>query len=89
MSVNVTPQPTPNPTAYKFSLDRPVIESGSQTYASAAAAAAHPLAAAIFAVSGVASVFLLKNFVTVTRAPDARWQDLVPAVEEAIRGHYR
>jgi len=30
-------------------------------------------------------VFLLNDFVTVTRQPDARWEDIVPEVERALR----
>ncbi len=40
---------------------------------------------ALLAVPGVASVFGVVDFVTVTRQPDADWDDIVPAVIEAAR----
>lgn len=40
-------------------------------------------AQAVLAFDGVASVFGVKDFVTVTREPDADWDAIVCAVEEA------
>jgi hypothetical protein len=33
-------------------------------------------------------VFLLNDFVTVTRDPNAAWDDIATAAEDAIRGHF-
>ncbi len=38
---------------------------------------------AILAIPGVASIFGVVDFVTVTRAPDADWDAIVPAVIDA------
>ena len=65
--VDVMVDPTPNPNAVKFTLDRPVTEGGSQSYANKEQAQANPLAAKLFELPGVAAVFFLNNFVTVTR----------------------
>lgn len=81
---NVTYQPTPNPNSLKFVLDRPVVESGSESYMSAEAAEKSPVAAALFAIEGVAGVFMLGNFVTVTKSPEAAWDALLPRVEQVL-----
>ncbi|HEX6972286.1 MAG TPA: NifU N-terminal domain-containing protein [Limnochordia bacterium] len=86
--VNVTVQPTPNPNSMKFTLDRRVIERGSKTYASSEAAQESPLAQAIFTVDGVSSVFLLNDFITVTKKPEADWEKIGPAVLQAIQNHF-
>ena len=80
----VDPQPTPNPNALKFNVSVPLTEGGSKSFSSKEAAAGHPLAARLFEIDGVAGLFMLGNFVTVTKRPDASWDGLVPKVIEAI-----
>jgi hypothetical protein len=84
--VSVRFQATPNPNAGKFVLDRKVLEGGgSRSFSSAAQASAHPIAKALFELAGVASIFMVSDFVTVTKTADAEWSALVPDVERAIR----
>jgi hypothetical protein len=79
-------QHTPNPNAGKFTADRPVVPGkASKSYYSAAQAAADPLAAELFALAGVASLFMVEDFVTVTKEPDADWQLLAPRVIETMQ----
>lgn len=85
MPVQVRFQPTPNPNAGKFTVDRKVVEgTASKSFYGAAQAAEDPVASALFAIDGVASVFMVDDFVTVTKTPDADWNALVPAVTAAI-----
>jgi hypothetical protein len=85
MAVQVRFQTTPNPNAGKFVLDRPAVEgSASRSYYTAAQAAADPVAAALFGVPGVASLFMVDDFITVTKTAEADWQMLGPAVIAAI-----
>jgi len=80
--------PTPNPNSLKFAAtDGPFIPSGMGAYASAAEAEADPLAAALFTVEGVANVLVLPAFVTVTKRPDADWNRMLPAIEDALTAH--
>lgn len=51
------------------------------------AAADIPFAAALFAVDGVASVFGVNDFVTVTRRPGADWEPIIAAVHAAAEAH--
>ena len=41
----------------------------------------------VFAVDGVASVFGVNDFVTVTRQPGADWGPIVAAVQAAVEAH--
>jgi hypothetical protein len=83
----VTFQQTPNPNAGKFVVGRPVVEGrASRSFFSADQAAQEPVAAALFRLAGVASVFMVEDFVTVTKKPDAGWAELVPAVIAVIEG---
>jgi hypothetical protein len=75
--------PTPNPNAVKFVLGRPAVpEGGSRSYYSAEQAASDARAAALFELDGVASVFMVADFVTVTKTPEADWGSLI----EPVRG---
>ena len=80
-----TPSPSPNPNALKFSLD--IRLDDTLSFNSAADAAAHPFAAAVFAADGVVSIFGVNDFVTVTRRPDADWDPIVTAVQAAASEH--
>ena len=76
-------QPTPNPNAAKFILDRQIAPQPT-SFLNAASAAAHPLASRLFSVSGVTSVLLLGDFVTVNKAHDAKWDDIVAGVQAVL-----
>lgn len=86
--VDVMVDPTPNPNAYKFTLDRAVTEGGSRSFMNKEQAQAHPLAAKLFEVPGVAAVFMLNNFVTITRDPGYDWDALAPEVVNVIQAHF-
>ncbi len=78
-------QATPNPNAGKFVVGRKVVEGkASKSFFSAAQAEPDPMAAALFAIEGVASLFMVEDFITVTKKPDAEWQVLTPQVIAAI-----
>lgn len=76
---------TPNPNAAKFTVDRTLVEGRGRTYASPEEAKGDPLARRLFQIDGVASVFIVDNFVTVTKDAEAYWDDLAPKVTQAIK----
>jgi hypothetical protein len=76
---------TPNPNAAKFTVDRTLVEGRGRTYANAQEARSDPLARSLFEIDGVASVFVVDNFVTVTKEAEASWDDLAPRVTQAIQ----
>jgi hypothetical protein len=77
-----TPGPTPNPNAMKFTLDRRL---DSAMNVSSAHDATTPFAAAVWAAPGVANLFGVNDFVTVTRVDGADWEPIVTAVVTAAR----
>lgn len=79
------PSPSPNPNAVRFQLDTTL--DSALSFGSAADAEGHPFAKAVFAVPGVASIFGVNDFVTVTRAPGAEWDPIVEAVQQAAASH--
>ncbi|HEX2039550.1 MAG TPA: NifU N-terminal domain-containing protein [Acidimicrobiales bacterium] len=79
------PAPSPNPNALRFQLD--VTLTGTLSANGADEAGGHPFLEAVFAVPGVAAVFGVNDFVTVTRAPGAEWDPIVAAVQSAAAEH--
>ena len=73
-----SPSTTPNPNAMKFTLD--VKLPATLNVADATAAVGQPFAEAVFAAGGVASIFGVNDFVTVTRQAGAAWEPIVAAV---------
>lgn len=86
--VKVFVEGTPNPHSMKFTLNRRVIEKGSKTYNSPQDPGAPPVVRALFQIPGVKSLFLLNDFITVSRDPSADWEKIVPQAEAAIRAHF-
>lgn len=78
-----TPSPTPNPDAMKYTLDVTLPES----FNASSGEGAGPFVAALFAAGGVASVFGINDFVTVTRVPGADWESITAAVVAAAAEH--
>ena len=54
---------------------------------SAEEAAKIPFAAEVFATDGVASIFGVNDFVTITRRPGADWEPIIAAVQAAAAVH--
>jgi hypothetical protein len=81
----VSPSTTPNPDAMKFTLDTTLSESFNATTTDAAAG--NRFAEQVFAVDGVAAVFGVNDFVTVTRKPGTDWEPIVAAVQAAAAEH--
>lgn len=79
---------TPNPAALKFLPGRPVTDGGTRDFASPEAAAASPLAQAIFDTGEVTNVLFGADFVAVTAAPGVNWSSLKPQVLAILLDHF-
>jgi len=76
----VSHSPTPNPNALKFTLD---ITLPAMINVASAEEASTPFERAVFAAPGVANLFGVNDFVTVTRAAGADWDPIIAAVASA------
>ncbi|MBI2103955.1 MAG: NifU N-terminal domain-containing protein [Candidatus Omnitrophica bacterium] len=98
-ALEISVQGTPNPQAVKFTLNRTIAAQG-RTYrlpaappgasagaaqAGDAASADAPWAGALLRIAGVTQVFALHNFISVTKAPEASWDAIVPQVERTLQ----
>ena len=76
---------TPNPNSLKYNVGKVLIPGGNANFPSAESSSRSPLASRLFEVSGVVSVFIGSDFITVTKAEEMSWGDvnegLAPALE--------
>jgi Fe-S cluster biogenesis protein NfuA len=82
-------QPTPNPEAFQYIMNRSVIADGTLTFESAEEAKGDPLGEALFEIFGVVNVFLKENFVTVTKSNVVGWHTVMETVGETIQEHLK
>ncbi|MBS1796175.1 MAG: NifU family protein [Acidobacteria bacterium] len=78
-------QETPNPNAVKFILKEPVSYGTSHSFKTAADAGADPLARSLFELGDVVSVFYMDKMITVEKADEADWDDVLPKLAVPIR----
>lgn len=77
---------TPNPHSVKWVVSRTLVEGGgSAHFESPPGAEVSPLAARLFAIDGVAGVFLARSFVTVTKREDVEWPALAQPLVDALK----
>lgn len=82
-------QPTPNPNSLKItSAGRRFIEDGLESFNTASDAEGHPLGHRLFNVTGVANVFIVPQFLTITKHPAADWDEVLTGVEAALDQYF-
>jgi Fe-S cluster biogenesis protein NfuA len=79
---------TPNPATLKFLPGRDVMGTATADFSTSASAGRSPLAGALFALPGVARVFLGGDFITVTKTEEIAWTALKPQVLGVVMEHF-
>ncbi len=86
--ITIYSEATPNPETMKFVLNRLLLPNDTADFTDAASAFDAPLAADLFnTFDYVRGVFLMNNFVTITKAEGADWYDIIPTLKEFIKKH--
>ena len=75
---------TPNPNALQFVINAVLLDNGNISFASKKEAENDKMATALFERSGVLSVFVMDNFVTVTKDEETSWVPLKDRVWKTI-----
>ena len=77
---------TPNPQVLKFIPDgKEVLQSGTEEFKSQKQAATRsPLATQLFTIKGVVSIFLGKDFISITKNPASEWDALKADIQATI-----
>ena len=79
--MSVTVSSTPNPNAVKFTVG---VDVGGPTTFVPSQPTDDPLGQALLALSGVASVFMSADFVTLNKLPDASWDPIIGPAQEIL-----
>ena len=82
--IRFTPQPTPNPNAYKFVASQTIHDGPAKTFYSHEAAKSDQLAARLFELSGVTGVMILNDFCSVNQDGSQEWPLLAPKIEAIL-----
>lgn len=84
--VNLYTESNPNPNSMKFVANFMLTpENESVDYPSMESAQSSPLALALFTYPFVERVFIAANFITVTKATDQDWAEILPKLKQFIR----
>lgn len=83
--MTVTPSPTPNPNALKFSVGADFEQPMSFA---AGMPTDDPLATQLLELQGVTSVFMSADFVTVTKSSDAFWDEIAGEAARILGEHF-
>lgn len=86
--LNVYAEATPNPASMKFVLNRYILQEGSVEYTHPSQTTNAPLAAKLFAFSGISSVFISSNFITLSKNTNIDWYELIPILREFIKNYF-
>ncbi len=78
-------QETPNPNAVKFILREPVSHGTSHSFDAPEKSKDDKLAASLFEVGDVVSVFYMDKMITVEKTDEADWDDILPTLAVPIR----
>lgn len=80
---------TPNPESLKFVFNRMILPGESADFPTreTAASGTSPLAKNLYEFNFVNGVFIMNNFVTITRAPGTDWDDVIPMLKEFLKAY--
>jgi hypothetical protein len=85
MAIEIHVQPTPNPNSIKINTSVTIFKGPASTSLKKGATTDHPLASALLNIEGIDNIFGINDFVTVSKTPDADWNEIMPQVEEAFK----
>jgi len=82
-------EPTPNPNSLKLTTTAgPFIKEGMVSFNSPEEASDHPMGEPLMRIPGVVNIFILPQFLTVTKQPAASWEEVLPKVKQALQPHF-
>ena len=86
--IEVYAESTPNPAAMKFVVSKMLLSEGVVEYFKKEDAVNCPLAFQLFDFTGVKTVFITSNFITISKTNDLDWYDILAILREFIKGFF-
>lgn len=85
--VNIYAEATPNPETMKFVANRMILPNDSADFQTRESALRSPLATALFEKPYVNAVFIMNNFVTVTKLSTFDWSDIMQELRAFMKDY--
>src|SRR4028119_2519645 len=85
--ISIYTEMTPNPETMKFVANKLLYPGKSIDFPDETTAGPSPLARELFAFPFVRSVFIASNFVTLSKTPDAQWDDVIPSLRDFLKNY--
>lgn len=85
--LDVYSEATPNPETMKFVFNRMILPEQTADFPTVASTGNSPLAKNLFEFNFVNGVFIMNNFVTITRAPEVEWEEIIPIMKEFLKSY--
>src|SRR5579871_3280444 len=83
--IDIYTEMTPNPASMKFVVNKMLMPGKIAEFQDIASSAKSPLATELFGFPYVKSVFIMNNFVTITKQAEVEWVDVIPILREFIK----
>lgn len=78
---------TPNPETMKFVADRMLFANNSVDFQDIESAKHSPVAIELFGFPFVKGVFIMNNFITLTKTAETDWYEVIPSLKEFIKNY--
>lgn len=85
--VTVYSEATPNPESMKFVSNRMILANDSVDFRSKDKVQDSPFASALFEFPYVKGVFIMNNFVSITKSVDYEWFDVIPTLKKFVQDY--
>lgn len=86
--IKIHTEGTPNPNALKFVVEMTLLEKGTYNFTSKENATNSPLALKLFEINLVKEVFIGRNFITVSKSQEAKWDNIYDKVLDTLHKHF-
>jgi len=86
-TISIYTEMTPNPETMKFVVNRLLYPGKSIEFTDEASARPSPLATELFSFPFIKGVFIMSNFVTLTKVPDVQWDDVIPSLKAFLKSY--
>ena len=83
--ISIYTEMTPNPETMKFVANKLLYPGKSIDFPDIESATPSPLAQELFGFPFVKAVFVASNFVTITRTPEADWDEIKPTIRQFLK----
>ncbi|MCB9262140.1 MAG: NifU family protein [Flavobacteriales bacterium] len=83
--VTIYSEATPNPESMKFVSNKMILANDSVDFRSKDKVKNSPLATALFEYPYVKGVFIMNNFISITKSVDYEWFDVIPTLKKFIQ----